>query len=241
MTFLAHESGGQAPRIVSDVTGWGEHIDGTFDFAVGRMRPIGSTDLGTRWQPSPSRPHRVLIAYGMADYRLDPHNPRPGLTQPEASEFVMPGYVPPQEFVDPPVLPAGLVAETLVESQVLGGPCRLTVYTPPGYRREGRYALAVFADQPTGPVPRVLDWLIARRAIEPIVSVFVETGVRGESHDPGAPLGAFLADELLTWLAPRYGVTPSADRRAVIGISFSAKDALEAAHAPGTRSGVSAS
>ena len=170
-----------------------------------------------------------LIAYGPTDYRLDPHNPRPGLTQPEASEFVMPGYVPPQEFVDPPASPAGQVDEALVESQALGGLCRLTVYTPPGYRRDGRYALAVFANQPAGPVPRVLDWLIARRAIEPIVAVFVDTGVRGENHDPGARTGSFLASELLTWLAPRYGIDEGADRRAILGISFSAKDALDAA------------
>ncbi len=44
VTFLAQESGGQAPRIVSDVTGWGERIDGTFDFTTGRMRRIGATD-----------------------------------------------------------------------------------------------------------------------------------------------------------------------------------------------------
>jgi hypothetical protein len=32
VTFLARRAGGREPRIVSDVTGWGEHVDGTFDF-----------------------------------------------------------------------------------------------------------------------------------------------------------------------------------------------------------------
>ena len=44
VTFLAKREGGQAPRIVSDVTGWGEHIDGTFDFTAGTMARVGATD-----------------------------------------------------------------------------------------------------------------------------------------------------------------------------------------------------
>ena len=44
VTFLAKNAGGLVPRVVSDVTGWGEHIDGTFDFTAGTMARVGDTD-----------------------------------------------------------------------------------------------------------------------------------------------------------------------------------------------------
>ena len=50
-----------------------------------------------------------------------------------ASEFVTPGYVPPQEFDDPRPSPAGTVSEAALE-----GPCKVMVYTPPGHRQHGR-------------------------------------------------------------------------------------------------------
>jgi enterochelin esterase-like enzyme len=43
----------------------------------------------------------------------------------------------------------------------------------------------------------------------------------------------FLNNELPTWMASRYGVSRSAAARAVIGISFGAKDALDAALSSG--------
>jgi len=44
VTFLAKSAGGVAPRVVSDVTGWGEHIDGTFDFRAGAMTRVGQSE-----------------------------------------------------------------------------------------------------------------------------------------------------------------------------------------------------
>ena len=44
VTFLARRAGRRVPRIVSDVTGWGERGDGTFDAGVGTMRRVGRTD-----------------------------------------------------------------------------------------------------------------------------------------------------------------------------------------------------
>ena len=148
----------------------------------------------------------------------------------------MPGYVPPQELEDPAASPAGRITEAIVESRALRGSCRVSVYTPAGYRRDGDYPVAVFLSTTRGGrVPRVLDWLIAHRAIEPLVGVFVDPEMRGPDPPAGGgvhgPWGsrAFLTDELLTWLASHYGVTRSAGRRAIVGISLGAKDALDAA------------
>jgi enterochelin esterase-like enzyme len=231
VTFLARRSGGRAPRVVSDVTGWGEHTDGTFDFAAGRMTRVGRTDWHSlQATVAPRARIEYLIAYTPTDYRIDPHNPRraagPQLGGARASEFVMPGYVPPQEFADAPSSPAGLLADAAVESRALRGSRRIIVYTPPGYRDDGHYPVAVFLDLRSAQVSRVLDWRIAHGDIDPIVAVFVDPLGLGDDSRPGTPMRSFVTDELLTWLAARYSITNRAGRRAIIGISFGAKDAL---------------
>jgi len=238
VTFLAKRTGGREPRIVSDVTGWGEHIDGTFDFTAGTMARVGRTEwYALQATVAPRARIEYLIAYGLTDYQLDPHNPRQAPGQQfgglKASEFVMPGYLPPPEFADSPVSAAGLITETAFESRNAGGALRLIVYTPSGYRKPGNYPVAVFLDLRSGQVSRVLDWLIAHQAIEPIVAVFVGPTSRGSHHPAGAALRAFLTDELPAWMASRYGVSRLADRRAILGISYGAKDALDAALSSG--------
>jgi len=238
VTFLAKRNGGLVPRIVSDVTGWGESTDGTFDFTAGTMARVGRTEwYALQTNVAPRARIEYLIAYGLADYRLDPHNPRqaagPQLGGLQASEFVMPGYRPPQEFADPPGSPAGRITETTIESRVCCGSYRIIVYTPSGYRDDGNYPMAVFLDLRSGQVSRVLDWLTAHQLIEPIVAVFVGPKAGDHQHPAGAQLLTFLTDELPTWMASHYGVSRNAGKRAIIGISFGAKDALDAAISSG--------
>jgi enterochelin esterase-like enzyme len=238
VTFLARPAGSRVPRIVSDVTGWGEHTDGTFDFTAGTMTRVGRTDWYLlQAKVAPRARIEYLIADGLTDYRLDPHNPRqaagPQFGGIRASEFVTPGYLPPPEFTDPPVSPAGRITEATVESRVVRGVWRLIVYTPSGYRDDGDYPVAVFLDLRSGQVTRVLDWLVAHHAIEPVVAVFVGPTSRGNDHPTGAAMRTFLTGELPTWMTSHYGVSRSAARRAILGISFGAKDALDAALSSG--------
>ncbi len=58
VTFLAKRTGGPVPRIVSDVTGWGEHADGTFDIAAGTMTRVGRTDWYSLQVSAPARSPR---------------------------------------------------------------------------------------------------------------------------------------------------------------------------------------
>jgi enterochelin esterase-like enzyme len=103
------------------------------------------------------------------------------------------------------------------------------VYAPSGRPDGGDDPVAVFLDPRAGQVSRVLDWLIAHRAIVPLVAVFVEASPPGAERPDGAALRTFLNEELPPWLAARYAVTRSAGKRAVIAISYGAKDALDAA------------
>jgi len=233
LTCFAGGQGTGIPRIGSDATGWGERPDGRFDYSVGKMTRVGETDwYSLEVKVEPYSRIEYLIAYSGGDYRLDVHNPRQvQRVGGPASEVVMPGYVPPQEFIDPPTRPAGAISETVIESQAIGGSRRVIVYTPPGYHDGGYYPLAVFHDGGlfvnTGQAPRVLDWLIAHQAIEPIVAVFVDPQSRTDDYRRGAPMRSFVIDELLPWMAEHYSVTKDAGERAIIGVSASGRAALD--------------
>ncbi|MCW8985359.1 MAG: hypothetical protein OQK55_08450, partial [Thermoanaerobaculales bacterium] len=77
VTFLVQSADGRAPRIVSDVTGWGESPDDSaFDLTIGTMAQFGSTDwwwLETR--VAPRARIEYLVVHGETDYRVDPNNP----------------------------------------------------------------------------------------------------------------------------------------------------------------------
>lgn len=235
LTFLARRGGDSVPRVVSDLTGWGERADGGFDFGVGTMSRVGQTDwYALEAAIEPDARIEYLIAHGSSDYRLDAHNPRRvQRVGGPASEAVGPAYVPPQEFEDPPTSPAGTITEAVIASRAIGSPRRVIVYTPPDYRSGSRYPLAVFHDGDlvvnTGQAPRVLDWLIVHQAIPPIVAVFVDPQSRAIDYRRGAPMRVFVTDELMPWVVQRYKVTADADERAIIGLSAGARGALDAA------------
>ncbi len=241
VTFLVESPAGEVPRIVSDVTGWGESPDdSTFDLNIGTMTRIGSTDwyrLDT--VVAPEARVEYLVVLGATDYQVDPHNPRRGWARADydISEFVTPDYLPPPELTDPPAAPAGRTVEGTIDSLALGLPRRVLVYLPPGYQDHGAYPVAVFHSgwsvAEVGEAPRILDWLIARREIEPIVGLFLESYLYGDDDNhEGAPLRAFLTEEAPAWLSSRYDVTEDPDEWAVLAISYGAKDALDAAVAP---------
>ena len=234
VTFLAKRAGQDAPRIVSDATGWGERADGSFNFNVGKMTRIEQSEwYALEVKVEPYARIEYLIVYGGSEYRVDPHNPRQvQRANGNASEFVMPGYVPPQEFVDAPTTPAGGIFDTAVDSRALKGSRHVIVYTPPGYDKGTTYPLAVFHDGAlvvnNGQAPRVLDWLITHQAIPPIVAVFVDPQSRAEDLRRGSPMRTFVTDELLPWMSERYNVTSNPADRAIIGISAGARGAIDA-------------
>jgi enterochelin esterase-like enzyme len=81
--------------------------------------------------------------------------------------------------------------------------------------------------------PRLLDHLIARREIEPIVAVFLESRRSGDSRDyPADAMRRFLASEVPVWAASLFGAGRRGEKRAILGRSYSARETLEAAVAP---------
>jgi len=241
VTFLVQSTDGQVPRIVSDVTGWGENPDDeTFDLSIGTMARVGSTDwFQLETLVAPGARIEYLVVFGDTDYRVDPNNPRRAWSRGghDISEIVLPDYVPPPELTVSGAKPGGRTVEGTIDSRALGAPRRALVYLPPGYREDGAYPVAVFHSgwsvARDGQAPRILDWLIAERKIVPIVGLFLESYLAGDTDNhEGPPLRAFLTEEAPAWLASRFSVTPRADERAVVAISYGAQDALDAALAP---------
>jgi enterochelin esterase-like enzyme len=232
VTFYAKGEGDSAPRVISDISGWGERPDGTFDFGIGRMQPVS----GSSWFRLSARAESAarieyLFSYGAGDYRPDPHNPRTveragGV----ASEAVMPAYLDPPVFTDPPTAPAGRVSEAMVDGP--GGPRRVIVYLPPGYGPLRKYPVIVVHDGALvvnrGEAPRVLDWLMAHERMRPAVVLFVEPASRADDYKAGAPMRDFVAGPLLAWASAEYSVSPLTTDRAIIGISAGARAALDA-------------
>ena len=241
VTFLVQSTNGEVPRIVSDVTGWGESPDdSSFDLTIGTMTPVSSTgwyQLETR--VAPRARIEYLVVYGATDYQVDPNNPRrawsPGSD--DISEFVTPDFVPPPELTEPPVASGGTTVEGVIDSEALGAPRRVLAYLPSGYSDDGAYPVAVFHSgwgvAREGGALRVLDWLIDDRKIEPIVGLFLDSYLPGDADNhEGPPLRAFLTEEAPLWLASRYGGLADANEWAVLAISYGAQDALDAALAP---------
>jgi enterochelin esterase-like enzyme len=241
VTFLVEGTNGEVPRIVSDVTGWGEAPDdSSFDLTIGTMTAVGSSGwyrLETR--VAPHARIEYLVVRGATGYQVDPNNPRrawsPGGD--DTSEFVTPDFVPPPELTEPPVASGGTTVEGIIDSEALGAPRRVLAYLPPGYSDDGAYPVAVFHSgwglAREGEALRVLDWLIDRRKIEPIVGLFLESYLPGDADNhEGPPLRAFLTEEAPRWLESRYGGLAEAGEWAVLAISYGAQDALDAALGP---------
>ena len=176
---------------------------------------FGAELLGT---PDPLNPNRVLSGFG------------------PFSELVMPGYDYPDVFG--PVRDGtpgsfdGLDAHTLA-SGVLPYPHEIRVYTPPGYASgEGRYPMVVFMDGfdyvEFAHVPAVLDSLISRGEIEPVVAVFVDPPNRHGADAPnrtteygfGDDFVAFLADELVPFVDAHYRTRRDPRQRLIVGDSY---------------------
>jgi enterochelin esterase-like enzyme len=113
-------------------------------------------------------------------------------------------------------------------STILNNDHRVWVYTPPGYKREGKpYNLLLLFDG-SGyvsliPAPVVLDNLLAKGLIPPTVAVLVDSG-SGEARDRELTCNPqfveFVTKEVLPWVRQNYNVTSEPSRTIVGGASF---------------------
>lgn len=169
-----------------------------------------------------------------SDWILDPMNPRRieggyGMN----SELRMPGYTAPPELDCRAELPHGNVCESYLRSEALGNTRKICVYTPAEYSRtDERYPVVVFHDGldflALGSINHVLDYLIARRRMAPVIGVFVPPADRNTEY-AGHLMGAyqtFITEELLPFVDQRFKTKTKYSDRATIGVSNGGNVAL---------------
>jgi enterochelin esterase family protein len=163
--------------------------------------------------------------------RPDPLNPRMVILQwtVPASLLELPG-APPQPWVERlQGVPAGTLKEHKIKSESLKGERSVTIYTPanydPGGEKCGLLVLfdgAYYQDSEMIPGPLILDNLIARQKIRPLVAVFVkhEPATRIPDLSCSEPFAAFLLKDLVPWVRAEYHLSEDPARTIVGGLSL---------------------
>lgn len=197
---------------------------------------VGDTDLFffSQEYPSDSRIEYKLVTDGKTI--LDPLNPRTAVFgKGSNSEAPMPGYKPPREIESLPGVAKGTIEELGIASKQPGMARTATVYLPAGYvtsteRYPVLYLNDAFAALKFGKITTILDNLIHRKAIPPLVVVLlpsVKDRIAEYSMNP--VFEAFMVEDAVPAIDRRYRTRPSPEFRAVGGISAGATAALSLA------------
>ena len=113
-------------------------------------------------------------------------------------------------------------------SRILNNERRVWIYTPPGYKPEGKpYHLLLLFDG-SGyvsliPAPIVLDNLLAKNLIPPTVAVLVDSGsgeVRDRELTCNPQFADFITKEVLPWVRQNYHITSEPSKTTVGGASL---------------------
>jgi enterochelin esterase-like enzyme len=100
------------------------------------------------------------------------------------------------------------------------------IYTPPRFTRGGRYPLVVFMDGESYttliPTPTILNNLIARGAIPPVIAVFLASdgSTRDTEYNCSRDWSDLLALHLVPWVRAEYGAGSEQTKTTVAGYSL---------------------
>ena len=242
LVFFARDVNGKTPRVVGDFNAWalrpspGQAAQPVYDAAIGKMTRIDGTTWSYLEGTAYTNARAEYVLFFDADAAADPMNPRKvqAYAGPR-SEVRMPFWVANPEVDDETPVPAGeLLTETVV-SRALLGPRRIWIYLPPGYAAatDSLYPVMYVLDGANYvekmDVPRVLDRLIARKAIPPVIAVFSEPGDRQEEYTRNPRWRTFITSELVPRSDKRFRTFPAPDHRIILGSSLAAYGAVDLA------------
>ena len=142
------------------------------------------------------------------------------------------GYEPPDWTGEDPQVGRGELTATAVPSRMFGRR-EVSVYTPVGFRNRRRYPLLLVLDG--GDYLRyaacrtVLDNLIHRREIPPLIAAFVSPEKRIREYANNPAFAEFLTSELVPHLQQEFPIRLRPDDRGLVGAGLGAVAALTAA------------
>ncbi|MDH4065406.1 MAG: alpha/beta hydrolase-fold protein, partial [Acidobacteriota bacterium] len=238
--FLVQDRDGVTPRVVGDFNNWASAANGQ-DPSIGVPTRLDGTDWSYLEASIYTNARAEYVLFFPDQASIDPHNPRTvaAFAGPR-SEVRMPQWIPQPEIDLTVDVPAGALAAETLESTSLVGSRRVWFYTPPGYETSRAWYPVLYVLDGGNYVehmaaPTILDRLIARKAIEPVVAVFVEPAERQEEYSRSAPWRAFMATELVPLVDKRFRTFPAPEKRVILGSSLSAYGAVDlAVEYPGT-------
>lgn len=149
------------------------------------------------------------------------------------------GYVEPEWAHEDPSARRGEVVERMLRSEVFGDVRPLSIYLPARFRETRRYPLLVVHDgldyQRFSSLVTVLDNLIHRLEIPPLVAALTQSPQRLDEYAASELHARFLVDEIVPLLEGEFPLLEDPRDRALLGASFGAVASLHAAWKnPGT-------
>ena len=197
--------------------------------------------LGSFWFLVMELPERSRVEYKLevvrgSERRLiqDPHN-RQLAHDPYGANSVAhgAGYEVPDWTREDPEARRGQLEHWSLASQAFGDERTVNVYLPARLRRTRRYPLLIVHDGPDyqrfSNLETVLDNLIHRLEIPPVVVCLLRTSDRMREYADDPRHAQFLATELVPELERRYPLLPAPQSRCLVGASFGAVASLTAA------------
>jgi 23S rRNA (adenine2503-C2)-methyltransferase len=235
LVFLAKDKNGQTPRIVGDFNAWAVTPQG-YDVAIGKPARIEGSSWSYLESTSYTNARLEYVFFFDDEAATDPMNPR--TVQAYAgprSEVRMPFWVAQPEIDSAGDVPTGEVVAETVASKYLGAERRVWFYLPPGYAAatDQLFPVMYVLDGSTYiekmDVARLLDRLIATKAIPSVIAVFAEPGDRQEEYSRNQRWRAFMATELVPMVDKRYRTFSAPDQRIIFGSSLAAYGAVDLA------------
>jgi enterochelin esterase-like enzyme len=203
------------------------------------LRRLRGTDL---WYvvlelPEGSRvEYQIEIRRGERYERFnDPRNPKLSHSPFGSSSLAFGlGYETPDWVLPDPEARPGSLREVTVASRALGRDARVTVYLPARFRNTAVYPLLVVHDGGDflqyASMKTVLDNLIHRLDLAPLVAAFIHPGDRLVEYADSPAHSRFVTDELLPQLETSLPLIGQRSGRCLLGSSFGAVASLATAY-----------
>lgn len=226
MAHFIYQGNAKTVQLAGDVTGWKPgfqftRLEGTdFWYYSASYAPDARMDYkyvidGKRWILDTMNPDSSQSGFGFN------------------SELRMQGNRIPPEVLYYDNIPHGIIKDTVIKSTILGNSRKIKIYLPPGYPmiKEG-YPVALFHDGieflEICKVNQILDYLISKRQIKPLIAVFVPPVDRDDEYSGQKKdlFTGFIVDELMKMIDLQYKTSKKSSDRANFGISNGGNIAL---------------
>ena len=202
------------------------------------LERLDGTDL---WHARVSVPKGARLEYkfdvvrdGTGAWINDPLNPEEA-TDPFGANSVCRtyGYVTPAWSQPDPSAPAGKIDILSVQSAAFGEERLVRTYLPPGFAENRRYSLLIFHDGDDflahAGLPTILDNLIHRGDIPPVIAVLTQAHDRIAEYTGGSRHEDFVAQDLLPTLRARLPLREDPGGVVLVGASLGAVASLSTA------------